>query len=91
MEEYCLKETNFSKADLKKFEDDPDIDPSEDYLCYSLCLLSTLGVIDENGKFDFDEFKKNLSGEAGDLDEECYKKIPKITECSDMAYLDECD
>nr|ALR72502.1 odorant binding protein 14 [Colaphellus bowringi] len=86
IKDYCIKEVEISEEKVNKFEKNPDDTPDEDIMCYTHCILVTLGVVDDDGKIIIEKFTKIFDK----YDMECVKKIPKILECTDLINLNKC-
>ncbi|VEN62049.1 unnamed protein product [Callosobruchus maculatus] len=85
--DYCMKEAEIGEDIVESYQEDPDKEPTEDYYCYLHCLFTEIGLLSEDGDVVVDVFKTIFD----EVDEECLKKLPKITECNDMENFDECD
>ncbi|XP_074040216.1 uncharacterized protein [Leptinotarsa decemlineata] len=88
VKDFCIKETKIAKEKVDEIEKNPDAGTDdEEVLCYTHCVMVTLGVIDEDGAIAVEKFKKFFDG----FDMECVKKIPKIENCTDLSALDDCE
>ncbi|CAG9861704.1 unnamed protein product [Phyllotreta striolata] len=86
VKEFCIKDTKISPEKVKQIEDDSLEEADEEAYCYLHCLFVELELIDSKGQLNV----KAVMEEFKDFDEACLKKVPKITQCTDMAALDEC-
>nr|QCF41965.1 odorant binding protein [Athetis dissimilis] len=59
--EDCAKDCGLSDKDKKKKGDEDDMDP-----CFKKCLLQSLGLLDEDGKYDRELLRDSIKEYTGD-------------------------
>lgn len=93
VDEYCQKQAGITSEEKESFfaeydEDKSSSEFSESFYCYVRCVFTETGIINEEGVFSIEEYKK-IADET--VDDECLKKVPIISECSHVSFIIMCE
>lgn len=70
---------------------DPEIEPSENFLCFLKCLSEETELLNNNGKIDLDNFyPEDILDDVEGKVEECFGNVERIRDCEDMIQIYEC-
>ncbi|EFA05793.2 odorant binding protein 20 [Tribolium castaneum] len=91
----CMNETGVSEETARNYK--PAEDPaSEEILCMVKCIFEKIGCLKDDGSFCVDTMKKKnyimdvINEENEEKIYECLRGVGKITNCRDMAAVEEC-
>lgn len=92
MDEYCQKQTGIKEEEIRTIQTELAEkirdEYSESFYCYILCVFTETGIINDEGVFFIEKYKKETNEK---VDEKCLLNVPIISECSDVAFIISCD
>ncbi|KAL1488403.1 hypothetical protein ABEB36_014877 [Hypothenemus hampei] len=85
----CHEETGVSFEEVRQRHESHK-EPSEQDLCFKKCLMTKSGILDENGKTNWDKIKEKIPDNLKNDMQTCLQKAEPIIECKDIENMKKC-